>query len=376
MLAAILELGAPTPGVDITLAFGPFTATVVVCDDDVVSVTCGPHHGQDALFRLLMVKPKGLRQIRRELPPNRDLQRPIGSGVALLARFETFMEELRRSAAPLGGLERRWAIHFPALKSILAGLPEDVKRVVRLADGTRDVGRLVAESPLHSEVTLRVLSKLLSAGALLRADIDDEGHVVADDNDGDAPSDDGISADRRWQRSNSSAVPSASSTSSPTPTAPPATTAQTATTSPKAKVTTTATTATPETTPVMLPSPQARAAAAAASTAASTAASASTASSSASAPVQASATKTAEETPITLDRHKVAGAQALPKSPPKPAAELSAWLGDEHSFFDSDAQAQAPTRPSAAMGTSPWWQLAILLAVGAVIGVVVARVLG
>ncbi len=339
MLAALIQAGAPSPGVDLQTQLGPFPARMSLCDHGVWAVQAGPFSGQDALFRLLVLPRRPIAQRARTAPPTGP---SLGEGQALLAGFEAFRTELMRAASHVGGSDRVWTIRFAALKTILDGLPEDVKRVVRLCDGTRDVLRLAAEGPLPPLVTLKVLDKLLSAGVLVRADLDDElvsTIPTTDDDDG------GRGPDRRWQRSRTSppmagigTLPPTATTTTPTPSTVPTAT----TTAAPAPTTTTVTAPTmpAPTTPApseTMPAPR--------------------------------AVTTTEPAPVILEQRRLRAAndEALPRPAPKPRAELHAWLGDEEAFFESHAP--PPSR---------WhvWQLAALLVLGSAIGVVLARACG
>lgn len=344
MLAALIQAGAPSPGVDLQTHLGPFPVRMSLCDHGVWAVQAGPFSGQDALFRLLVLPRRPVSQRARTAPPTGPA---LGEGQALLAGFEAFRSELLRAATHVGGSDRVWTIRFAALKTILDGLPEDVKRVVRLCDGTRDVLRLAAEGPLPPLVTLKVLDKLLSAGVLVRADLDDElvptttTTTTTDDAD-----DGGRGPDRRWQRSRTSppmagvgTLPPAAATTAtttPTPSTVP-TTAPTTTPAPAAPAPVSPVVLSTPAPPETMPAPQAM-------------------------------TPT-EPAPVVLEQRRLRAANddALPRPAPKPRAELHAWLGDEEAFFESH------TPPPARWHV---WQLAVLLVLGSAIGVVLARACG
>lgn len=319
MLATLLEAGAPSPGVDLSLRLGPFRAQLSVCEHAVSDVVCGPFSGEDALFRVLLLP-------RRPVARRNRLSRPDGPALGdvgtLLMRFVVFESELERSARRVGGLERFWRVRFAALKTILEGLPEDVKRVIRLCDGTRDVRQLCAEGPLAPPLTLRVLDKLLVAGVLVRADVLDD-DIVSDD--------DGIAADRRWQQARETTPPAPAPTSPPPPATPPTTT------TPTTPPTTSSPTAAAEPEPVVLSAMKPAATAAA---------------------VDVVAAARQRATPASM----ISGETALPRPTPRPSEDLQAWLGEEAAFFANEA-AHTPKH-------TPWplWQLALLLVIGGVGG--------
>ena len=362
MLAALIQAGAPSPGVDLQTQLGPFPARMSLCDHGVWAVQAGPFSGQDALFRLLVLPRRTVSQRARTAPPPGT---SLGEGSSLLAGFEAFRTDLLRAASHVGGSDRVWTIRFAALKTILDGLPEDVKRVVRLCDGTRDVLRLAAESPLPPLVTLKVLDKLLSAGVLVRADLDDELVPATSNHDDD---DGGRGPDRRWQRSRTSPPmagiatlpPTAATTTTPSPpTLPTPVNAVAATpTTPPATTPTTPPATPPATTPTATPAP-----------AASRPVSTTTTAPAETMPGPRAVMTTTEPAPVVLEQRRVrtANDDALPRPPPKPRAELNAWLGDEAAFFESH------TPPPARWHV---WQLAVLLALGSAIGVVLARACG
>jgi hypothetical protein len=316
MLATLLEAGAPSPGVDLSLRLGPFRAQLSLCDHAVSNVACGPFSGEDALFRLLLLA-------RRPVARRNRLSRPEGPALGdvgtLLMRFVVFESELERAARRVGGLDRPWRVRFAALKTILEGLPEDVKRVIRLCDGTRDVRQLCAEGPLAPLLTLRVLDKLLVAGVLVRADVLDD-DIVSDD--------DGIVADRRWQQARETTPPA----HAPTTTTPP----------------TAATTRTPSPTAADEPEPVVLSAMKPATI---------------SAAVDPVAAARQRATPAAM----ISGETALPRPTPRPSEDLQAWLGEEAAFFANEAF-DAPKH-------TPWplWQLALLLVIGGVGGGLLAH---
>lgn len=330
MLATLLEAGAPSPGVDLSIRLGPFRAQLALCDHVVSDVVCGPFTGEDALFRLLLLP-------RRPVAQRARLSRPDGPAIGdigtLLMRFVVVESELERAARHVGGLDRIWRVRFAALKTILNGLPEDVKRVIRLCDGTRDVRHLCAEGPLAPLVTLRVLDKLLVAGVLVRADVlDDDHHPTSDDG--------GIMADRRWQ----SARETSSSTTTPSATS---TTGDASTSSLTAPATATATAGTPPLQPEADESSTTKPAPAAAV-------------------IDVVAVARQQATPASM----ISGETALPRPTPRPSEDLQAWLGEQAAFF-------ADTAPHGPKHT-PWplWQLALLLVGGGVLGGLIARACG
>ena len=319
MLRALLE-AADGPAAVHELFLGPFSAVVVVAEGQVLSARAGPFVDEDALFRLLLL-PR--RPVRSQIDPPRPSSSSLGAASELLDRFDAFARDLSRQSARAGGLTRVWAVRFVALKAVLQGLPDDVKRVVRLLDGTRDLQTLIAESPLPPPLTLRVVERLLQRGALERADL-------AADHDDDAVSsapqvvDDATTAppraagaDRSWLQERES-LPPAPAPPEPTTETPTTTTTTTEPTSP--------TTTSPE-------------------------------------PAE----------PLLLHRRGHAlSAASLPGAIPAPrgarGAELSAWLGPEDAFFEREVPATVEPPPE----TWAPWTLVVIVVAGACIGAVLA----
>ncbi len=330
------------------LALGPFPARIIVDGLAVRSVSAGPFSGQDALFRLLLVKRRGVRS--RPVPPGSAI---VGEGVGsprdLLENFDAHHQELERLAGRAGGFGRIWAVRFAALKGVLAGVPEDVKRVVRLLDGTRDLRTLLAESPLPAPLTVRVVERLLQQGALERADLESAdlesaGRGVVEARE---PSGPVTTADRSWLDERV--------TRPPQPAAPTTNTTTNTTTTNTAAATSTATTL---------------AAALATTTApASTALAAPTALVSTPPMTMATAANPTPAEPVLLER-KRAPATTLSTLPtlPSPRPELQTWLGPEDEFF-----ARVPHRAAGGAASWPPWTLAALVIAGAVVGALVAR---
>jgi hypothetical protein len=334
MLATLLEAGAPSPGVDLSLRLGPFRAQLSVCEHAVSDVVCGPFVGEDALFRLLLLPRRPVAQRKRLSRPDGPVLGDVGS---LLMRFVVFESELERGARHVGGLDRVWRIRFAALKTILENLPEDVKRVIRLCDGTRDVRHLCAEGPLSPLVTLRVLDKLLVAGVLVRADILDDDDAGTD----------GIAADRRWQQARETTPPTAATTTSPgMPEAPAAA---------EAAASSSASSAPAE--PLMLSTTK---------TTASTTTATATATTATTTALDVVAQARQRATPASM----ISGETALPRPTPRPSEDLQAWLGEEAAFF-ADAAPHGPKH-------TPWplWQLGLLLVGGGVVGGLMAHACG
>ena len=316
MLRALLEAAEGSSAAVVhELSLGAWTARVVVDGAVVRSVSAGPFSGEDALFRLLLSPRRAVRTqtgvaVARPSPDTWAVAGEVGAAAALVERFDAWSRDLEKSAARVGGFSRRWAVRYLALKTVLAGLPEEVKRVVRLLDGTRDLRTLLAESPLSTPLTLRVVERLLQQGTLERADLNGDDD---DSNDaGSAPSvvDDvaaveAAGADRSWLDQRATAPPA------PAPA-------------------------------VVSEEP----------------------------PLMLEAKKKPPE-PAAPEPATVAGTSTLPTALPSPKKpELSKWLGPEDEFFDSHAPAAAKLEPTTSW---PPWTLAALVLVGALVGALVAR---
>lgn len=294
------------------LVLGAWVARVVVDGSVVKAVSAGPFAGEDALFRLLLSPRRAVRT--QSMPSVAAIAGEVGAASSLLERFDGWLRDLEKSALRAGGFSRVWAVRYLALKTVLNGLPDEVKRVVRLLDGTRDLRTLIAESPLSAPLTLRVVERLLQQGTLERADLDvvDSAPSVVDAEE--KPVDKG--ADRSWLDERV--------TRPPTTTAPPSTTPTP-----------------PSEEPLVLEAKKP-------------------------APTPPPTTTPTQPAPTT-----VAGTSTLPASVPSPKKpELTTWLGPEDAFFDSHAPAAAAPSPASSW---PPWTLAALVVVGALVGAVVAR---
>jgi hypothetical protein len=340
------------------LRLGAFPARVLVDGDQLVAASAGPFAGHDVLVRLLLVPDRAAaaRPLAGAVPAVR-----VGAVDDVLAAIDVEVAELSKKAERVGGLDRVWGVHFAALRTVMMdsaaersakSFPDDVKRVVRLVDGTRSIAALLAESPLPPPLTLRVVERLLALGVLERADVADgvDGVAAVDVAGGavvvdaaavvDAPAR-ARGADRSWLEQRTSLLPqpapqpsaSTPSTSTSTSAPAPSTTAPTATEPTSAPETsTTAPTAETSATEPLLLTPKAK-------------------------------PKLPTTTPST-----VAGTPSLPLPLPPPKPELSAWLGPEDEFFQSHGEPAAPAPTS----WPPWLLFALVLA-GAALGAVLAR---
>lgn len=328
------------------LRLGAFPARVLVDGEQLVAASAGPFAGHDVLVRLLLVPDRAstARPLAGAVPAVR-----VGAVDDVLAAVDAEVFELEKKAERVGGLARVWGVRFAALRAVMTGFPDDVKRVVRLVDGTRSIAALLAESPLAPPLTLRVIERLLALGVLERADVTD----AADADSGAAVVVDGVDAarrgpDRSWLEQRTSLVPQPSTST--------ATATSTATTT-----TTTTTTTTMESTSPSSPEGDTTSAPAEPPTT-----STSTTSSEAAEPLlltPKAKPKLASTAPST-----VAGTPSLPLPLPPPKPELSAWLGPEDEFFQSHGEPAAP--PPASW---PPWLLFTLVLAGAALGAVLAR---
>lgn len=355
MLRALLE-AADGSSVLHELALGPFPARVVVDARVVKTVTAGPFQGEDALFRLLLGNRRGIRSRPAE-SVDIGVEPGLGTTTALLERFDKAARDLERAAARAGGFARVWAVRYLALRTLVVGLPDDVKRVVRLLDGTRDLRTLLAESPLPPSLSLRVVERLLQEGALERADLDAakdafSAAVEAPVAPAETPATTSAAStpDRSWLQERAARTvppemkPAEPASAEPVP-MPPVPMTSLPTTAPTTAPPTTTTTPTP-TTPTTTTTP----------------------------PTTTPPTTTTNAEPVVLSKRRpttsTAGSLHLPNTAPKVKPELSTWLGPEDEFFAAHDLDDVPVPVAAGW---PAWTLAALVLVGAVVGAVVAR---
>ncbi len=365
MLRALLEAPAGPPAVH-ELFLGPFPAVVVVADGQVQAVRAGPFVGEDALLRLLLLSRRPVST--QHDAPSETAETPLGSTSELLVRFDLFAGDLQRQSTRAGGLSRVWAVRFLALKAVLQGLPDDVKRVVRLMDGTRDVQNLIAESPLPPPLTLRVVERLLQRGTLERADLGDD-----DDDDGAVPAEpsaqtraaptEAVSADHSWLQERTSRPPEPSRPVEAATLSTPLTAKRTSTPTAPMRAVTTAATVQPATTVAATTAAPPLSATPRVATPRLSAVAATTA------PTAELSDAVASE-PVLLEKRRGLPGRSLPDAIPVPraqgGAELSAWLGPEDKFFEPSTPIEAEP-----LTWAPW-TLVIIVVAGAAIGAIVA----
>jgi len=88
-------------------------------------------------------------------------------GGEILEECERFLRDVTHAARQLGSLQTVFAIDARQGGALQAGLPEEVAPVARFFDGMRTLGEVIEESPFRVFDTLRVVKRLIDAGALM-----------------------------------------------------------------------------------------------------------------------------------------------------------------------------------------------------------------
>lgn len=162
----------------VTLERGPFPVRIVVRAGDVVDARVDGVRGERALLRALDAE-QGRWRI------DEDVSAPRGAGIGHISLDAVFArrDQLRELAVVVGGLEAIWGVRFRVLQRELPSIPDDVNPLLRLVDGKRTIGRVLLESPFEERLTVRVLHRLLTKGILVRPDEPDS----VDDDVGSSP---------------------------------------------------------------------------------------------------------------------------------------------------------------------------------------------
>jgi hypothetical protein len=187
MLRTLLQAGGDdVVGTVFECSLGAVPARVVVLGQQVITATVGSSAGLDALVRTLLVEPQQVQQrpASPSLVSSLSALPTLGPLDHVLATVDAQLEQLRLEAVALGGLQGQLAVQLVLLGNHKATLPDDVQRLARLADGTRDVATLLVEAPLAPPLALRALLKLSELGIVARVDEGRSTSVV----------------DRHWQR--------------------------------------------------------------------------------------------------------------------------------------------------------------------------------
>jgi hypothetical protein len=174
MLRTMLQAGGDdVVGTVFECSVGAVPARVVVVGQQVITATFGSSApGLDALVRVFLVDPQQVQQrtAAPSLVSSLSGVPALGSVADVLVAVDAQIEQLRRDAAALGGMRGGVAVQLVLLGNQKDALPDDVQRLARLADGTRDVGTLLVESTLPPATALRALSKLVDLGIVARTD--------------------------------------------------------------------------------------------------------------------------------------------------------------------------------------------------------------
>ncbi len=181
MLRTLLQAGGDdVVGTVFECSLGAVPARVVVLGQQVIAATVGSSAGLDALVRTLLLEPQQVQQrsASASLVSSLSALPTLGPVEHVLATVDAQIEQLSLGAAALGGLQGQLAVHLAQLGNHSVSLPDDVQRLARLADGTRDVAALLIEAPLAPPLALRALIKLCELGIVERVDEGRSGSAI------------------------------------------------------------------------------------------------------------------------------------------------------------------------------------------------------
>jgi hypothetical protein len=162
LLRAVLALGRSAI---LQVVRGDHEGEVRIHDGEVVAAQLGPQSAMPALHRLLLWQGAHF-----ELRFTRTVRRPalFGATADLLADCEHFLRDCADAALPIGSIDAVYEQAFARLAQLSGRMPGEVSGLVRLFDGARSVADVIQDSPLRPFDTLRVLARLVDAGALRR----------------------------------------------------------------------------------------------------------------------------------------------------------------------------------------------------------------
>src|SRR5690554_5718535 len=133
-------------------------------EGNILDAQCAKLRGEDALYRL-MLWPDG--KFRVQYYPNggRADHIPKTSGELLLEGIHR-LDQWNDLAAKLPALGRIYEADYQRLPNLLAELPDEAGRLVRLFDGLRSLRDIVDDSPYDDITTLQIVGRLLDEDVL------------------------------------------------------------------------------------------------------------------------------------------------------------------------------------------------------------------
>ena len=147
-------------------------ASTVLADRVVLSVAEGRVHlartvdrfGVDAVVRILLAEGGSVEPIP-EVPPTVLADAPTFE--SMFAQAERQARQVLDPVEPLGGLGTVLKADLDNLVAMLRQIPDAANRIMRLADGRRNVAQLLVASPYDEGLTARIVGKLHRMGILL-----------------------------------------------------------------------------------------------------------------------------------------------------------------------------------------------------------------
>lgn len=135
-------------------------------EGNILDAQCGKLRGEDALYRL-MLWPDGNFRVQYYSNAGRADHILKNSGELLLEGIVR-LEQWNDLSAELPPLSSIYEADYQRLPDLLAQLPDEAGRLVRLFDGLRSLRDIVDDSPYDDITTLQIMSRLLSEDVLNR----------------------------------------------------------------------------------------------------------------------------------------------------------------------------------------------------------------